>query len=778
MTDWAARLYIFFRPRRILLGGLTLSLLGLSFYATSGLEMDKGLAALWPDSSPTLKRTAELMDLAPFSRLMLLQLSAEEGRATANLAPAADELIAGLDPGLMRALDLAGGLPGPEGLMNILPALCDRECLTRVTAESAPEAWPRALAELKGDLAGPSGLNSFFWRADPLKLRSHLFRLFPAQTGRPLADPLLGHPLSPDGRHLLIIIQPLVSMNDTAGCLALMENLEALEAGLPRGLSLQTAGAHRHTAANARAIETDLVLTLSLAMLLILAIYLFLVRSWGAFWLFLTPAVAVLLAAAGLTLAFPPVSGLALGFGAAVLGIAEDYAVHVHYALRRAPDPPAALSQVAAPLGHSTLICAAGFGVLLFSSVPAIRQLAFFSALAIVAGYAWALIVLPHCPAMDRPREAAAPGRQPFPPPASPDGTRIWAVFSALAGLNALLLLLYPPAVSVRALGLPDPDLSRDQAAIEKVWRLDGGRQILLAEGADLREALELAGLATRELNRREPGSAASLAALLPPPDEQQANLLAWAIFVRTYGPGLKSGLIEAAGREGFEAAAFEPFFRWALTGPGRPVSPDSLRAAGLGPLADSFLAEKGGRHFAVILAEAGARLSEDFDGRIFVLSAAGLEKNLSQALAGEKSLWPLCALLCLALLFRAFRGAVPALLAFLPALGGLTAVLLFQLLRRQPPGLVETAALPLVICLGADYGIVVVSELRARVDLGAPKAIFVSGLSTLAGIGILILADHPVLHALGRTVFVGLAVAMPLSIWLLPRLYRGRKRL
>lgn len=83
-----------------------------------------------------------------------------------------------------------------------------------------------------------------------------------------------------------------------------------------------------------------------------------------------------------------------------------------------------------------------------------------------------------------------------------------------------------------------------------------------------------------------------------------------------------------------------------------------------------------------------------------------------------------------------------------------------------------EAAALPLVICLGADYGIVVVSELTGKADLGAPKAIFVSGLSTIAGIGILILANHPVLHALGKTVFIGLAAAMPASILLLPQMY------
>ena len=402
-STWAARLYIFMARRRLLLAAATALVMGLSFWLTCDLKLDKSLKALLPDSSAAFGQSAELLDLTPFSRVMLVQLTAGEAGAAHLLSLAADQFTDGLNPALIQTLNLSDDWPEAEALMALLPALCDQGCLNYLTAFDDQAKISAALGVLKDELSGPGGLADFFWRADPLNWRGELFRHFPSSGSWPRPDPLVGYPLSKDGRHLLIVLKPLASMNDAAGSLAIMAELERLIDKLPQGLSAQVVGAHRHTAANASAIERDLALTLSLALILILAIYLLLVRSFGAFWLFLTPAVAVMLAAAGLSLSFPVVSGLALGFGAGVLGIAEDYAVHVHFALRRARDKTGALNHVARPLLMSTLLCVAGFGVLLFSSIPAIRQLAFFSAAAIVAGYLWAMAVLPHCPGMDSP---------------------------------------------------------------------------------------------------------------------------------------------------------------------------------------------------------------------------------------------------------------------------------------------------------------------------------------------------------------------------------------
>ena len=783
MHNWGSNIYVFLAKRRLLFMVLVTTGLGLALWNTSGLNLDKSLKAFLPDSSSQLRRSVELMDIAPFTRWVIIQLTAEEPKATPKLAEAADNFIAGLNPSLLKPLESGGQAVDQSNLMALLPALCGQICVDNLRKASTPEQLKLSLAGLKTSLTGSGGLDGFFWRTDPLNLRSDVFRHFPAYQGQPLVNPLVGYPVTPDGRRLLIIIKPQISMNDTDGSKALAANIQELARQLPPKVSAQMAGAHLHTAANANAIEGDLVLTMSLAMVLLLAIYLLLVRNWGAVWLFVTPILAMVAAVVGLQLVFPTVSGLALGFGAAVLGIAGDYAVHVHFAFRYTDDKQLALKHVARPLMINTILCVAGFGVLLFSSIPAIRQLAFFAVVSIVAGLIWAIVILPQCPGMGCPSEKTKGetlGAAPNKPNATLEGgalsNKSWLVFATLLGLTIALGYYVPFDGSIRALGFTNPKLMDDSQAIESTWKLEGAHEVFLVEGNTPAQALELASKITEAWNNIKPGSASSLAGLLPGPKTQAANIDRWINFVAESKENFEQAFAKAAQEQGFSPKAFDPFWKWFLAKP-QEITTAKLSEAGLGLLPDNFLAEKNGRHYALVLVKQNvapppALLESLPQDRIFQLSATQLERALSGALSNDQHLLPLCIIICLAVLVWFFQSLNLAMLSFLPALGGLFAVFVTQFISGRPLGLAEMAALPLVICLGADYGIVVVSELVENADFGAQRAILVSGLSTISGIGVLALASHPVLHALGQTVFVGLAVAMPASILLLPKIY------
>jgi len=770
MTAWVIRLYRFWAGRRIQLGVASLAVFSLSAALAFHLRPDQSLAPLLPDGSPELKRVAGLLDLAPFARVLLVQLTAVDPSAAWALGPAAEDLARGLDTRLLTLWLDPEALPDPEGLLALLPALCDGACRARLAAGLAPDRLLLRLAELKKNLAALGGEEEIFWRADPGRWRGEVFSRLPRPRTEFIADFLTGYPVSRDGRHLLLALKPRVSMNEAAGARAVLAHLESLLRGLPPGLDAQVVGALRHTAANAEAIEGDLALTLPLAMGLLLILYLTLVRSWGALWLFLTPAAALLLATAALT-ALPAVSGLALGFGAAVLGIAEDYAVYVHFALRRAPDSETALGRAARPMFLSVVLCGTGFAVLMLAGVPAIRQLALFSALSLAAGFAWAVVVLPHCPGMDRPREFS---------PGSEAGTLRpgWAVGLGLAlaagiGLAAVRL---PLDFSLRGLNLASPALLADQAAVAKVWGGDQDRRIFMAQGRTPAEALALAGEVAADLGNRGGTGLSTLAGLCPPPAVQAENLRGWSEFTAGLGEGFRARFRRAAAEAGFTPSAFDPFLDWLGAPPGA-VDPERLAGLGWGFLTDYYMAARDGYHYALVEMDApGPPLAPVFSGRVFPLSARDLEEALSRGLIDSSRLLPAGAgLACLAVLMAAFKNKAEALAAFLPALAGLAAVLAVNLLRGRALGLVEAAALPLIIGLGADYGLVAVSEARRKGSLGAGRAILVSGLSTLAGVGLLALARHPVLRALGETVSVGLLAAMPAAVLGLPRLYRGR---
>jgi len=771
MTAWVIKLHRFWAGRRVGLGVASLAVMSLSAILAFHLRPDQSLALLLPDNSPELRRVAGLLDLAPFARVLLVQLTAADPSAAWALGPAAEDLARGLDPNLLTLWLDPETLPEPESLLALLPALCDGGCRARLAAGLAPDRLQARLAELKKNLAALGGEEEIFWRADPLRWRGEVFSRLPRPRTEFMADFLTGYPVSRDGRHLLLVLKPQVSMNEAAGSRAALAHLESLLRGLPPGLDAQVVGALRHTAANAEAIQGDLALTLPLAMGLLLLLYLTLVRSWGAVWLFLTPAAALLLASAALT-ALPSVSGLALGFGAAVLGIAEDYAVYVHFALRRAPDPETALGRAVRPMFLSVVLCGTGFAVLMLAGVPAIRHLALFSALSLAAGFTWAVIVLPHCPGMDMPRE--------FVPVSEAAGGTLrpgWTVGLglALAAGIALASVRLPLDFSLRDLNLASPALLADQTAVAGVWGGDQDRRIFLAQGRTPAEALALAGEVAADLGGRGGTGLSTLAGLCPPPAGQAENLRGWTEFTTALGEGFRAEFRRAAASAGFTPSAFDPFLDW-LRAPPLAVDPERLAGLGWAFLTDYYMAARDGYYYALVEMDApGPPLAPGFRGRVFPLSARDLEEALSRGLLDSSRLLPLAAgLACLAVLLAAFKNKAEALAAFLPALAGLAAVLAVNLLRGRALGLVEAAALPLLIGLGADYGLVAVSEARQKGSLGAGRAIMVSGLSTLAGVGLLVLARHPVLRALGETVSVGLLAAMPVAVLGLPRLYRA----
>jgi predicted exporter len=296
-----------------------------------------------------------------------------------------------------------------------------------------------------------------------------------------------------------------------------------------------------------------------------------------------------------------------------------------------------------------------------------------------------------------------------------------------------------------------------------------------MAEGRTPAEALALAGEVAADLGGRGGTGLSSLASLFPPPEAQAENLRGWSEFTAALGEDFRAGFLKAAREAGFAPSAFEPFLEW-LYAPPATVDPDRLAALGWGFLADYYLAARDGLHYALVEMDApGPPLDPGYAGRVFPLSARDLEEAMSRGLADFRPLPAAAALAALAILLAAFKNRVEALASFLPALAGLAAVLAVNLLRGRVLGLAALVALPLVIGLGADYGLVAVSEARQKGSLGAGRAILVAGLSTLAGVGILALARHPVLRALGETISVGLLAAIPAAVLGLPRLYLPR---
>ena len=111
---------------------------------------------------------------------------------------------------------------------------------------------------------------------------------------------------------------------------------------------------------------------------------------------FLTPICVLCIAAAGVSVLYRNVSAVTIGFGAVLLGVSVDFAIHVYFALRSAASNPSdAIAQVSRPIVFCALTTLGAFGVLSFSSLPVQRELAVFSIIGISVALILSLIPLP-----------------------------------------------------------------------------------------------------------------------------------------------------------------------------------------------------------------------------------------------------------------------------------------------------------------------------------------------------------------------------------------------
>lgn len=743
------------------------------------LRLDTGSAAFFPDTPADVGRMAADMDMAPFSRLLFVDLSVpaeagaqqRESDTRERLAAAADALLAAIPPELASRAG-SGELPRPSGLLALLPSVLEDPA--PLVALHDPVVVQNALRDTRAALNSFMGGMGGWIQADPFNLRRWLWPALPLRAALPMPDPVLGYAFSPDGRHLLLALRPVQALHDVDAALELMRTLDTALEALPQGIRATVVGGHRHTAVNSATIMTDIETIVLWSLVGFALVYLVLVCSVGALWLVLTPCLAAACAMGSMAFAWPVISGLALGFGASVLGLAEDYAVHVHFALRQRAGEPApatavSLARLTPPLVQALLMNCAGFAVLLFSGIPAVRQLAFFAMMTLVLGLALALTLLPLCP-----WQQALFSRPSAPDAGTPHEPRLSRTLPITALLLGALLLLYPHLrvdVSPRTLGAGMAQLEADAARLQSVWGEALRSTAFVVHAPDEAAALERTQRLTRFLRASGTADVLSLTDLLPPPAQAQERLARWQTTVDALRPALWSRLDDAARAQRFTPTAFAPFRAW-FEAPAQINTPDRLREAGLGEMVDMFL-RSGPQETRMLVVASGETppLPPDMRDTVVQLSPHELEASLLEAMRQESRLLPVVFALVLVMLVLCLRRPGHMLLAALPPLTALVGVLAWMVATGTPLTLASITALPLMLSLAIDHGLVVTYDLGRGASAHVERSMLVSSLTSVLGMGLLALAEHPALRSMGQVIVIGLTLEFVTARWLLPRL-------
>ncbi len=760
---------------------VALTLLG-GLYVMS-VPMREDVAVMLPDSDPTFVASYRLLEAAPFTRSILIDLEASEPEQVPLLTETAERLGEQLKPPLISKVMV--GLPMEMGadlldwLYTHMPQLFTEEDAAALAAKITPEQVAATLQNNLEALAGPEGLWLRRWLArDPLAFRNQVLRKLGAVAMLPEVRIEKGCLVDPTGRHTLLVAETPISMGDSQGGEQLLRYLEGvISETVPETVRAHVVCAHRYTVANARAVKQDLVVVFVVSSLGLAVVFLVTLRHWRALFVFAVPSLAVLAGMVVTAVLFKPLSAIVVGFGAVLLGIADDYGLHVFYALRRpGARPEEEMAGLAVPTAVSFATTVGVFVVLLWSAVPIQRQLAVFA----IAGLTAAVLLAMAC----LPRWVGHGGHGYWaflPRVVGPHGRLVigaWAVIM-LACLPWCFRVTFEG--DLRSLGLMPKDVLADEFCIRDVWGDPRGRSLVVVRDANEEAALRANEQVYAQLSGLwGPGELVSVAPLLPSRATQAANLARWERFWQEQGrlSQLQACLDTQGQARGFARGAFTPFFQWIeqkresfgaadlRQAAGPLLEPLCLvQPAGLGLInlvSDTQQASNAPDLFSLRLPPGVQAVSQQ---RFAVALRQLLQHDFVRFLVGTLGI----VVLILAVTLRRLSQVV---LCLLPAATGVVVMLAAMSWLGIHVNLFNIAAGVLVLGLSIDYGTFVLHWPHEQ-DGTAERSVATSALTTLSSFGALSLAHHPAMFSLGITVVLGLLPSMLCALVVVPALQR-----
>ena len=778
-------LYSLFATRRTLLFSLAGLYLAACLFLVSRLELAEDISAFIPDSVPEMAQAFDLLRQAPFVQSLSITVS-DPGNLEQTARSLGDALEAS---GSFTVLSASPSslLANVEHVYALIPALLPDTAYNDLRQMLAPEPVRAKLEKAKQALSGMRGLASYsFIAKDILGMAALAEKHLSPQAMRSSFSVNNGLLTDLSGEHALIIAKPGTAFTSASHAPALMAQYREVVRRLPESAKASAIGGLRHTEANSTTVQGDLVRVLPLAGLMLLVVFLAMFRNRQGLFVFLVPMVAIASASAGASLFVTSLSGIALGFGSVLMGVTDDYPIHIYCAARSAPAIPQALREVHTPLLAGSCSALLAFAVFLFSAIPGVRQIAVFAITGICSALLFSLVVLPHL---------LKPGKLPGPAtPAAPDALSGEAEENTFQIRNGLLTCLWLGTAlllvagtsnssfdgDIRSLSYIPPDVQQDEIRHNAIWGgMNRGGMVVVA-GTDLEQALAANDAVWAILGQHKDMAVTSLAPFLPTRATQAEGHARWNAFWEQHREEAIRLVQEASLPLGFDPNAFAPFTDMLATPP-RPVMADDLMQTDFSFLFKLLVGGKEGTtHIYTLLDK--STIPDELLGQIaeaggVFVSGEQFRESLSSITRAEMTqncLWALALITAISLI--TFKSIAKAALTLLPlglSIAVILAVFAFMGIKMT---LFHAVAFPLIMMLGLDYGIFVVSYARQGAGSVAFKGIFISAFTTIAGFGCLILARHPALHSLGVTATLGMVLAALASVYLLPWLLNTGK--
>jgi len=600
-----------------------------------------------------------------------------------------------------------------------------------------------------------------------------------------------GYIFSKDQRQLTFFLKPKYKASETGVNSKFFSSLNDIvdnwETTHP-GLHVTYFGGPAVAAGNAMQMRTDTVVTLSVTILLLLALTYYFFRRKRTPLLLLVPVIYG--AAMGLSVVYlvqGSISIISLGAGAVVLCLAIDYSIHFLAHARHAKDLRSTIYELAQPLTIGSFTTIAAFLALRLVHTPILQDLGLFAAVSLTGAALSTLIFLPHFPLGIRHEEVREtifdkwshwkPERNKY---------LVWFIF-----LLTPILLYYSFNVGFDSdlmhLNYLSPRMEKAQDEVSKANAFALSSVFLVANENNEEQALQkLEALAQQLDTLTERGwvrSASNPTMLIPSQAEQQRRIERWHNFWTTERKqSVMQSINTSAQKAGFTATAFASFPETI----DKNYTPLDTTAVSILKtfFPGSFTFDKA-NHYAIAAIKVPREHRQqvfDYLGKQTAVTVTDKQQGAVQLVkilnTDHNNIAIYSTFIVFFALLLGYGRIELTLISFLPMAISWIWILGLMSIFGMKFNIVNVIISTLIFGLGDDYSIFTTDGLMEKYKYGTHKftsiraAVYVSALTTIIGLGVLLLAKHPALRSIAAISVTGILCVVFISQTLQPFLF------
>jgi 1-acyl-sn-glycerol-3-phosphate acyltransferase len=554
------------------------------------------------------------------------------------------------------------------------------------------------------------------------------------------------------------------------------------------GVHLSYFGGPAVAAGNATQLRTDTILTLSVTIVLLLALTYYYFRRKRTPLLLLVPVAYGAAMGLGIVyLAQGHISVISLGAGAIILGIAIDFSIHFLSHARHAGSIRETVKDMAQPLTIGSFTTVAAFLSLRLVHTPVLQDIGLFAAGSLIGAALCTLVFLPHLPiGIDhlRARDTVFDkiGRL------RPEKNK-WLVLFIF--LLTPVMLYFTSGIkfdsNLMHLNYLSPRMKQAEQEVSKVNAFALSSVFVVANEQDEEHALQQLELLQPQIDSLvQKGSIRSVSnpvIFLPSKAEQQKRIERWHAYWNEGAKKIVSGNVKhLSQKHGFSETAFDEFDVLINS---QAQSLDAQSTTVLRSFFPGSFSADADNHYAI----AALKVPQEHRKEVFDKLQGRAEVTITDRQQGANQLAGILnkdftnialysSLIVFFALLLSYGRIELAIIAFLPMVISWVWILGLTSLMGLEFNIVNIIISSLIFGLGDDYTIFTMDGMVEKYKHGRQKlesvraAVYVSVLTVIIGLGVLLLAKHPALRSISFISVTGLVCVLFISQTLQPFLF------